>query len=49
MRLKDARPEFEEGSVQQVEGEAGVERVKVLRVHLGGQSSRCLLGATRER
>lgn len=28
-RLKGARPEFEEGSAQQVKGDTGVERVRV--------------------
>lgn len=49
-RLKGARPEFKEGSVQQVRlvGGAGVERVRV-QGSVWGQSSRCLRGPTRER
>lgn len=46
--LKGARPEFEEGSVQQVEGDTGVEGVRV-QGSAWGQSSRCLRGPTRER
>lgn len=49
--MKAARPESEEGSFQQVEGKQESKGSEFM-VHLGeggGQSSRCLLGATRER
>lgn len=47
-RLKGARPECEEGSVQQVLGKAGEEGVRVQGSDWG-QSSRCLRGPTRDR